>query len=242
MTKKLIIANWKMHKNHIEAREFVNCIHSTKFNNHIVICPPFTLLNSMQENKNFSLGAQNCSHLNDKNGAFTGDISASMLKELNCEYAILGHSERRKYHQEDNSQIKQKIINICSYNIAPILCIGESLKEREDGTYLRELEKSLESTIPDQVNLKNLIIAYEPLWSIGTGIIPSNDQIEEVHNFLSKFMITRFAKTVKIIYGGSVNLNNASSIARINNVDGLLIGAASLDPETFKQIALTTEG
>ena len=241
MTKKIIIANWKMYKNHMEAKKFLDCISSTKFNNEVVICPPFTLLGSMQEDRNFSLGAQDCSNLNDEKGAYTGDISAKMLKDLNCEYVILGHSERRKYHNEDSSQIKQKIINATNQGISPILCIGESLTKREDGSYLDELEKSLRLTIPEQFEVDRLIIAYEPLWSIGTGKTASFHQIEEVHNFLSKFIRTRFAKRVKIIYGGSVNLDNASNITQINNVEGLLIGGASLDPETFRQIALTTE-
>lgn len=241
MTKKIIIANWKMHKDHTEAQEFLESIKFTQFGNEIVICPPFTLLGDMQNGENFSLGAQDCSSLSDDKGAFTGDISAKMLKLLNCKYVILGHSERRSFHKEDNLQINKKIINAINQDIIPILCVGESQDERANGNYLTFLENSIESTIPKEFDEDKFIIAYEPLWSIGSGKAATITQIEEVHNFLSKIIRTRFAKKVKIIYGGSVNLDNASDITKIDNVDGLLIGGASLNPETFRQIALTTE-
>ena len=220
----MLVANWKMHKTIAMAKDFAEELF--EYRDKFILCPAFTLLNAVSRMK---LGGQDCSSYAESEGAFTGDISAAMLKDAGCEYVIIGHSERRKHHQESNHTIKNKIINAHKAGLIVILCIGESLTQREEGRYLEILAQQLKEALPDSSNQDNMVIAYEPIWAIGTGKTASIEQIEEVHQFLAK---NRF----KILYGGSVNIDNAKSILSINNVSGLLIGGASLDPKKFIEL------
>jgi len=221
----ILIANWKMHKSIASALAFMKEI--TEYKNDFILCPPYTLLHALND---VILGGQDCSSLSENGGAFTGDISANMLKEIGCQYVIIGHSERRKYHNETSEIIKQKIINAHKAGLNAILCIGESITQREEGNYLNILKQQLAEALPVSANVTNTIIAYEPIWAIGTGKTANIEQIEQVHLFLSQLL------PLKLIYGGSVNSNNSKEILSINNVDGLLIGGASLDAKNFIQI------
>lgn len=184
-----------------------------------------------------SLGAQDCHFA--KNGSFTGDVSAKMLKEVGCEYVILGHSERRENHFETNEIITKKIYSVLSENLTPIICVGESKEIREQNLHLEFIEKQIiESISPDQ-SFDKLIIAYEPIWSIGTGIIPDRFQILEVANLVQKLFTTKFQQNAKkyyLLYGGSVNSKNSDEILDIEGIDGLLVGKASLDALEFAKI------
>lgn len=239
--KNLIVANWKMHKSSQSADKYMQSFlqlqksDNIAINSDIVFCPPFTLVRAIKE-YGINVGGQDCSAFSENEGAFTGDISAQMLKDLGCGYVIVGHSERRKYHQESNELIKQKIANIHKSGLIAIICIGENLKQRDDGIYRQSLLEDLEEGMPESANFHNTIIAYEPLWAIGTGKTATIDQIEEIHQYLLEKCLSRFAFSPKIIYGGSVNLENSKAILDLNNVSGLLIGGASLDPEIFYKI------
>ncbi|MBK93997.1 MAG: triose-phosphate isomerase, partial [Rickettsiales bacterium] len=171
------------------------------------------------------LGAQD-SHYK-LSGAFTGDTSSELLKYFNCEYVILGHSERRQYHNETYNTVKQKILTAVSVKIKPIICVGETLDERKKKNYKKVIEDQLEKCIP--TNLKEVIIAYEPIWSIGTGIIPKYSEIEEISNIIYEFLKKKKIRP-KILYGGSVNKKNFKNIITIKNICGGLIGGASLNP------------
>ena len=230
----LIVANWKMNCLKADAERLLNQIKKNLTgNNEIVICPPFTLLSLAATSfigSNIKLGAQDCS-LNE-NGAFTGDISAEMLTEFNVEYVILGHSERRAYHNETNEIVKKKAETAIKHNIKPIICIGETLDERKAGktkdVVLNQMGKSLTDS-------NNYVIAYEPIWAIGTGLTPSLDEIKEIHDFIASNK-----PNVKILYGGSVNEKNCHEIASAENVSGFLVGGASLVAEKFNIIAKST--
>jgi len=244
--KKLIIANWKMHKLISTAEKFVTNFSKHEISNvcDIVLCPPATLLQLVNEkflNSSIKVGAQDCSAFSAIEGAFTGDISAEMLSDIGCEYVIIGHSERRKYHQESNALIKNKIINAHQANLTAIICVGETLQQREEGSYKQVISSALADSLPSTSNITNIVIAYEPVWAIGTGRTATIEQIEEMHQFLSKETLSRFAFSPKIIYGGSVNLENAQAILDISNVSGLLVGGASLDPEIFHKIIKIAE-
>lgn len=248
--KKLIIANWKMYKTFSEAKTYVDDLikqckqKDFSKNTDVVFAPPFHLLEFFKKlviTLPIKISAQDCSALSSVEGAFTGDISASMLKDAGCDYVILGHSERRKYHHESNNEIKQKIINAHKEGLKVILCIGETLQERESGDYKHVLWQMLLESLPDVLE-QDIIIAYEPVWAIGTGKTATLGQIEELHKFLYEISLARFAKEMKIIYGGSVNLDNAKQILQIDKVSGLLVGGASLDPEKFYNLVKKVEG
>jgi len=244
MSKYLIAGNWKMNTTIPEAKELVNniLIHSIKLenknNNEILFCPPFTHLYPIGEiikDSNLSLGGQNC--LQELGGAFTGEISPSMLNDVGCKYVILGHSERREFFCETNELINKKISIAIENDLIPIYCIGESLEERNNGTTNNKLKVQIKEGLKDIEG--NLVIAYEPIWAIGTGLTPTIEQINETHNFIRGLLIELFGslgKDIKILYGGSLNDKNATDILPIENVNGGLIGGASLNADKFNKI------
>ena len=245
--KSLIIANWKMNQNISSANALIDELLSYDISaNNVVICPPFTLLYLLSEKlkkASIELGAQDCSHLSLESGAFTGDISSTMLADVGCKYVIIGHSERRKYHLEDNDRIKQKISYAHKSGLTAVLCVGESLSSRERGIYQQDIIKNLEECLPSSANPDNTVIAYEPIWAIGTGKTASIEQIKEMHEFLFVKIKDLFLKSsqtfeqnIKIIYGGSVNEENSALILSTPYVSGLLVGGASLDSKKFYQI------
>jgi triosephosphate isomerase len=237
----LIIGNWKAYKTISSAQDFIkswielleNSSQEPSFSE-VVLCPPVSLLHCI--NKNITLGAQDCSGLAEVEGPFTGDITAAMLKDSGCKYVIIGHSERRKYSHDSNQLIKQKMEYAHKAGLIAILCVGETLEQRENGSYKQILAEQLDESMAQSANVSNLIIAYEPVWAIGSGKVARIDQIEEIHQYLSDKCLSRFAQRAKIIYGGSVNVNNAQEILSAKMVSGLLIGGASLDVQAFYQI------
>jgi len=184
------------------------------------------------------IGGQDC-HA-QINGAFTGDISAKTLKDAGCNYVILGHSERRQYHFESDETVNAKVKTALENNLMPILCIGESLEIREENKYLDFIKKQIDGSIPQNIEIENLIIAYEPIWSIGTGKIPSIAQIDEMANFIKDEVEKNKnikVKNSKILYGGSTNSKNAKEIMAVKNISGMLVGGASLKADEFSQMA-----
>lgn len=241
----LIAANWKMNKTTEETRDFI--IQFTPMVSgiegvEILIAPPFTSLAvaaKFLKGSGIKLGAQNVFY--ESSGAYTGEISPLMLKDCGCDYVIVGHSERRQYFFETDEIINKKVRAAQGIGLSVILCIGETLKEREEGKTFEVLRRQLAEGLKD-VRPENLVIAYEPVWAIGTGRTATPEQIAEAHGFIRNMLREAFKEKVdeiRIQYGGSVNADNASTILNIENVDGALVGGASLKPDSFIKIILT---
>jgi triosephosphate isomerase len=240
----LIAANWKMNKTTEETRDFIiNFVpHVQNLTGvEILIAPPFTSLAvaaKFLKGTGIKLGAQNLFY--EKSGAYTGEISPLMIKDCGCEYVIVGHSERRQYFNETDEIINKKLRSAQETGLSVILCIGERLEERERGQTFHILEKQLSKGI-EGAKASQLVIAYEPVWAIGTGKTATLEQISEAHGFIRnvlKDLLKEEANHVRILYGGSVNADNAKDILNTKDVDGALVGGASLKPESFIKIVM----
>jgi len=235
--KPLIIANWKCNpKNIKEAKELLEKVITGVDNEEVVICPPSIFLPSLI-NDQILFGAQNCF---DKEGAFTGENSISMLEDLGVKYVIIGHSERRNIFKETNEEINTKLIKVLESKITPILCIGEKREEREEGKTFEILGEQLDICLNNISNPERIILAYEPVWAIGTGKFAEIKDIEEVRAFIKEFLTNKFnqevANNIKIIYGGSVDSNNVHSYIAEAQMDGVLVGGASLKADEFLKL------
>ena len=235
----LIVSNWKMNFNFIQAKNLVTNLKKIKYNKlklTNIICPQFLLLPTLNEvlyKSDLILGAQDL-HF-DLNGAYTGDTSIELIKDYNCKYSIVGHSERRALHNESNIMIKKKV-KLCLDNfIIPILCVGESIEQRKKNTYKDFILKQLTECI-QKIKCPELVIAYEPIWSIGTGIIPKVEDIIEVSELIFSFFKKEKIDKFQILYGGSVNSSNFREINSIDKINGALIGGASLKIDEMKKI------
>jgi triosephosphate isomerase len=248
--KKMMAANWKMHKNRAEAREnaatLIGSLASMPDDREVVIFAPFTVLadcaNEFAGKTGFSLGAQNV--YSEDHGAFTGEISPAMLRDAGCTHVLTGHSERRALFHESSECIGKKTAFALAQGLKVTLCIGETLEERESGkleSMLREqLMKGLVD-VADAVSENDLAIAYEPVWAIGTGKVAGPAEILETHAIVRALLVARFpkqGKSIRILYGGSVKPDNASEIITLDNVDGVLVGGASLDAANMRKIVL----
>jgi len=247
MARKLIIAgNWKMNKTAAEGRELVNALKplvAGYSDCDVVVCPPFTTIAAVVEaakGSNIKVGAQNIHWA--ENGAFTGEISAAMLKETGVEYVIVGHSERRQYFGETNATVNQRAIAAIKAELQVIMCIGETLEERESGKTEAVLSAQLEGGLKDicEVGIKSVILAYEPVWAIGTGKTATPEMAEETHAFIRSKIASLYndevAAAIRIQYGGSMKPENAESLAARKDIDGGLIGGAALKAESFASL------
>lgn len=238
MPKKLAAGNWKMNGLR-QALSEVQALHAACPDPacDVVICPPATLMRSMVKtcaDMKIEVGGQDC-HENTS-GAHTGDISAPMLADTGARYVILGHSERRASYAETDDQINAKTRAAWDAGLTAIVCIGETLDERESGKTLHVVGDQLAGSVPEGATPATLVIAYEPVWAIGTGKTPTLDEIAEVHGFIREKLQSRFGADgleMRILYGGSMNPKNATDIADIANVDGGLVGGASLKASDF---------
>jgi len=205
----------------------------------IMIAPSFPFLKvafDLTKNTNIEVISQNVNENNS--GAFTGEVSVDMLIDCKVKYVILGHSERRTIFGEDDELIRDKVSSVINADMIPVLCIGETIEELNEGLAKETVYRQLKIGLSKVDSLKDIVIAYEPVWAIGTGLNATSKYIDEIHGFLKDYCQTRFAlkQNVSVVYGGSVKLENCEEILSSNNVDGLLIGGASLDPETFSKI------
>ena len=228
------VANWKLNGNLQFIDHFITNISLPNNNSKcVVICPTAIHLDYLSKNKNgFYVGAQNVSE--HEEGAYTGEISVRSLVETNVKFCIVGHSERRQIFKEKDQDINLKSERLIGNNVIPIICIGETLEQKEKGITNTVLEEQLMNSIPSSSTFENTIIAYEPVWAIGTGLTPTIQEIDETHRFIRDHN-DKFNK-YKILYGGSVKASNAKEITGLPNVDGALIGGASLKPEEFSNI------
>ncbi len=241
MRRKLAAGNWKMNGSRAALHEVDELLkrHPEPAVD-IVLCPPATHLAWMREHiyqATFRTGGQDCH--TEHHGAHTGDISATMLSDVGATYVILGHSERRTDHGETDALVAAKVSAAWAAELAAIVCVGETEAERDAGDTLKVIEQQFDGSIPDGAESRNTVIAYEPVWAIGTGRTPTSDQIAEVHAALRAHLHRRFpaeAEAVRILYGGSVKPGNAAEIFAIPNVDGALVGGASLKAADFSPI------
>jgi len=230
----IFVANWKLNGNLNFINQFFHQIQIPKdISKCIVICPTSIYLDILsKKKKNFFIGAQNVSQY--EGGAYTGEISSNSLRDLKIDFCIVGHSERRQIFYEKNNDINLKSSQLIKDKIVPIICVGETFKEKEKGKTNEVLENQLKECIPDSSNSTNTIIAYEPVWAIGTGLTPSLGEIETTHKFIREN--NKKFNNFKILYGGSVKSSNSKGIVALTNVDGALIGGASLKLEEFQKI------
>ncbi len=244
MRKTIIAANWKMNKTIQESISFVKTLKKLiKSDVEIVICPMFTALEAVSKElkgTKIKLGAQNCYF--EEKGAFTGEVSPVILKDIGCEYVILGHSERRKYFKETDDLINKKIKKALSCGLKSIVCVGELLEERENGMTNKVIEKQIKECLNGLTDkdMAGVVIAYEPVWAIGTGKNATPIQAEESHLFMRELIAKMFnkdiAKKLRIQYGGSVTTENIKDLLLQEDVDGALVGGASLDSDNFSKI------
>jgi triosephosphate isomerase len=244
--KYLIVGNWKMNKTPSQSVDLIYKIQRFEYpeNVTLVVCPPLTSLcrvSDILKDSNIALGAQNM-HYAIK-GAFTGEISPLMLEDLNVRYVILGHSERRTIFHETDEQIHQKVKVAQVFQLTPILCVGETLGERESDRTLAIVEEQISRAL-DGVTNSNLVIAYEPVWAIGTGRTATPEMAQEVHQFIRELLQKQFGERgqkMHILYGGSMNPDNAEDLLKQPDITGGLIGGASLIAESFMDIAAAAE-
>ena len=245
MCKKVIAGNWKMNKLPNEAIDFIDRLTPLVKNteNEVIVCVPYTdlfyaLLTA--QNTNIKIGAQNMHW--EENGAYTGEVSASMLKSIGVEYVIIGHSERRQYFNETDETVNKKVKSAFEHGLNPIVCVGETLEQRESGKaeeiITMQAQKALDGLKEEQV--KNTIIAYEPIWAIGTGKTATsedaNNAIKAIRNKICQIYGQNVGKSIIIQYGGSVKSTNCKELFTTSDIDGGLVGGASLEPEEFAKI------
>lgn len=247
MRRKIVAGNWKMNTMPAEGVELAKAVaakrHEAGSNVELIVCPPFTHLSEVVKvtrGTGVAVGAQNCAA--EEKGAYTGEVSAAMLASLGVEYVILGHSERREYYGETSETLNRKMAMAYANKLVPIYCVGEKLAEREAGKHFDVVGAQLREVVfnltPEQ--FANLIVAYEPVWAIGTGKTATSEQAEEIHAFIRKILAEKFgeaAENTPILYGGSCKPSNAPELFAKSDVDGGLIGGAALDADSFLGIA-----
>jgi len=247
MRKKIVAGNWKMNMDYSEGiatfSEIVNMVKDERIGEQIaVICAPYIHLNSLAQLASgvVKIGAQNC-HQNES-GAFTGEISAKMIKSTGCEYVIVGHSERRQYFAETDALLAEKTAIALKNNLTPIFCIGETLDERNNGSYYQVLKTQLENGLflLSAEDFAKVVLAYEPVWAIGTGLTATPEQAQDIHAFIRSEIEAKYgfdlADDTTILYGGSCNPKNAAELFAQHDIDGGLIGGASLKSRDFTDI------
>jgi triosephosphate isomerase (TIM) len=246
MRRTIIAGNWKMNKTSLEAIELVNQLKRElgEVNDvEIVVCPPFTALADVKDaliESNIRLGAQNLFW--EDSGAYTGEVSAPMIKEIGAQFVIIGHSERRQYFGDTDETVNKKIRAALAQQLSPIVCIGEVLAEREGGKTFEVIQKQFSGSFAGMkdAEMAKIVIAYEPVWAIGTGKTATPEQAQEVHQYIRKLLRESFddklAASIRIQYGGSVKPENTADLILQPDIDGALVGGASLKKESFIQI------
>lgn len=248
MRKKLVAGNWKMHGSTDSVNELLQgLLQGSKDVQPVdlAVFPPFVYLPQTAQclaGSKISWGGQNVS--SHANGAYTGEVSTSMLLDFDCKYVLVGHSERRTLFADDNDTVANKFIAAKADNLIPVLCVGESLKERETGQTLAVISQQLQAVLSLEggINLfKDAVVAYEPIWAIGTGLTATPEQAQEVHAAIRAQLVALDAEignSLRILYGGSVKANNAEGLFAMADIDGALVGGASLNPEEFLNIGV----
>jgi len=242
MRKPIIAGNWKMYKKLTEAVDFVKKLAPLVADVHdkvVLICPPYPAIKDVCDtvcSSNIAVGAQNIFW--EDEGAFTGEVSAPMLKAVGCEYVIIGHSERRQYFGETDETVNKKLQAALKHNLISIVCVGETLEQREKKETFKIIEKQIKGAFKasNSAHWESIVIAYEPVWAIGTGKTATPEQAQEVHAFIRTLLPKAVAANVRILYGGSVKPENIVSLMEQPDIDGGLVGGASLKVESFVKL------
>ena len=247
MRQPLVIANWKMHGERSSNRKLLTALRAQfeqrgaeVANTSCVICPPYPYLGQVAEllqGSSLQLGAQDCSHC--ASGAYTGEVSVAMLADCGCRWVVIGHSERRQYHRESEALIAAKLVVAQKARLMPVLCIGETLEQREAGEAEQLVAAQLRGALADLPDLAEVVIAYEPVWAIGTGQTATPEQAQEMHGYiraLLRELDAANAEKIRLLYGGSVKADNAAALFAMPDIDGALVGGASLDAAAFARI------
>jgi triosephosphate isomerase len=241
--RPLVAGNWKMNGLRSSAAEFTRIVEGAQKLTAVdlMICPPATLLvllAAAAKGTSVLIGAQDC-HA-EPSGAFTGDLSAEMLRDAGASAVIVGHSERRSYHKETDADVRAKALAARRAGLCAIVCVGETRAEREDGRALAVVGTQLDGSVPDGATVENLVVAYEPVWAIGSGLTPTPTDVADMHAFIRQRLGSRLGEEgqgIRILYGGSVKPSNAKELLHVANVDGALVGGASLKADEFLAIA-----
>lgn len=243
MRQSLVVGNWKMHGSRASVASLLDGLSSAVFGSavEVAVCPAFVHIAQVLElggSSEISVGAQDCSHASS--GAYTGEVAAEMLVDAGCRWVILGHSERRQYHKESDALIAGKLAAAVGAALSPILCVGETREEREAGEAEAVVSRQLSAALNGQAGLDALVVAYEPVWAIGTGLTATPDQAQDMHAFI-RAQLQQLdgvnADTTRILYGGSVKPDNAAQLFAQSEIDGALVGGAALVAEDFLAIA-----
>ena len=247
--RPLIVGNWKMNKLNREAVDLAHQVAAGAIGLKVdlIVCPPSPYLKVVADvllTSDVKVAGQDCHYL--QNGAHTGDVSAAMLTDVGCSYVIVGHSERRNDHGENEATVKNKAVAAWNAGLSAIICVGETQAERDRGQTLARLSAQLESSVPKLANANNTVIAYEPIWAIGSGHTPTHENVQQVHNHIRMYLSIMFnfdiAEKMRVLYGGSVKPENAHELLTLTDVDGVLVGGASLDADCFLKIAQQASG
>ncbi len=249
MRRPLVIGNWKMNGTLASGTELVNSILAgmKAIEADLAVCAPYVYLSELNKvlaGTSLGLGSQNIA--DQVSGAYTGEVSASMLKEMNCSYALVGHSERRSYYGDTNESVAARYCQALEQDIIPVLCVGETLEEREQGITFKVIDEQLDAVI-EKAGIESFaksVVAYEPVWAIGTGKTATDDQAQEVHQYIRQRFAAQnaeIAENLQILYGGSCKPNNAQALFAMPDIDGGLIGGASLEAESFLAIYNSTQ-
>lgn len=249
MRNWIVAGNWKMHNTLAEAQALATAVKEGSKNisdGSIILAPPYTALQAVKhaiKGSHVFLAAQNM-HYEDK-GAFTGEVSAAMLKDIGCSYVIIGHSERRKYFHEQNADVNLKIKKALANGLTPIVCVGETDEEREQGLTQNVVGRQVDHGLKGVSKIEGIVIAYEPVWAIGTGKVASPQQAQDVHAFIRKILRESYSKAaggIRLLYGGSVTKDNIGDLYAMSDIDGALVGGASLKADAFLGIIAEITG
>ena len=224
---KIIAGNWKMNGSRDALKNMINALQDIDSENTIILCVPYTMLGL--DGGRVSMGAQDVSQ--HEKGAYTGEVSAQMIADTGAKYVIVGHSERRQYHGETNDIVRQKAAAAIALGLTPIICVGETMDEKQAGKTMAIIESGVRESIP--TDARNVIVAYEPRWAIGAGLTPTDTEIADAHKLIADTLESMGMGGTPILYGASVKGANAAQIMSIPNVDGVLVGGASLKPDDF---------
>lgn len=249
MRKPLVAGNWKMYKTPKETEIFIKEFLQFANGNEraeIAICPTYTslyLANQLLKNSSIRLGAQDVHW--EEEGAYTGKVSCNMLLDCGCHYVIIGHSEQRTYFHETDETVNKKVKKALEKGLTPIVCVGETLEQRKENKQKEVVENQVRKAFENIQNIKETVIAYEPVWAIGTGVNATPEQAQEMHSFIrnliERLYDQKIAENIRIIYGGSLKPENAKEIFSQKDIDGGLVGGASLKPDSFYKIVKSTE-
>lgn len=241
--KQIVIGNWKMNGLLESSEVLVGAVVAHKAACEVAVCPPFSLLFPVRQwlaGSTVHLGAQNCH--SQESGAFTGDISAAQLKDMGCAYVIVGHSERRQLHGERDELVSAKAAAAIAHGLVPVICVGETLEEREASKALAVVEAQLRGSIPESAKTAQFLLAYEPVWAIGSGLAASEGDIASMHAHIITTVQAMHGSAPRVLYGGSVKADNAPAILGIKGVGGVLVGGASLKAKEFCGIIDAAKG